>query len=331
MRMTFDAQLHQLNDELVAMGGLCEEAITSALRALTEGDTGAIDATLATDARIDQAERDIEALCLKLLLRQQPVARDLRQISSALKMISDMERIGDQASDIAEICNYLLHQPHRSVAHLKAMSEEAIQHGHRQHRLLRPAGSGEGPGRHRVRRHRRRAASTASSGSSSTSSPPTARTASTTSTCSWWPSTLERIGDHATNIAEWVEYRHHRRPQRGLKNISGGAQKPLARRPFCAMMSADFCTGDDGMLTYEQLRQNEDVNTYIRPRRRLAGGAGLHRAQLRPRDPRGRDGGGHPPDAGLSGADGGAGADCRLSPRHRQSGQPGWSTPSPGR
>lgn len=126
MRMTFDAQLHQLNDELVAMGGLCEEAITSALRALTEGDTGAIGATLATDARIDQAERDIEALCLKLLLRQQPVARDLRQISSALKMISDMERIGDQASDIAEICKYLLHQPHRSVAHLKAMSEEAI-------------------------------------------------------------------------------------------------------------------------------------------------------------------------------------------------------------
>ena len=125
MRMTFDAQLHQLNDELVAMGGLCEEAITSALRALTEGDTGAIDATLATDARIDQAERDIEALCLKLLLRQQPVARDLRQISSALKMISDMERIGDQAADVTEILRFWDSGVFAGGTHIDKMAQAA--------------------------------------------------------------------------------------------------------------------------------------------------------------------------------------------------------------
>ena len=105
MRSRFDDQLELLNRELIHMGALCENAIASAAKALFESRDGQALALKAieTDTRIDQKEREIEALCLKLLLHQQPVAKDLRQISSALKMITDMERIGDQASDIAEI------------------------------------------------------------------------------------------------------------------------------------------------------------------------------------------------------------------------------------
>ena len=103
MRSHFDEQLAQLNRELTEMGALCEEAIALSAKALSEGDKTLAARVAPLDAEIDQKERDIESLCLKLLLQQQPVARDLRQISSALKMITDMERIGDQASDIAEI------------------------------------------------------------------------------------------------------------------------------------------------------------------------------------------------------------------------------------
>ncbi len=105
MRSRFDDELELLNRELTHMGALCENAIASAAKALFERQDGQALALKAieTDTRIDQKEREIESLCLKLLLHQQPVARDLRQISSALKMITDMERIGDQASDIAEI------------------------------------------------------------------------------------------------------------------------------------------------------------------------------------------------------------------------------------
>ena len=85
------------------MGELCEEAIGKATTALKEGSMEQAEKVRIADEEIDQAEIDIERLCLRLLLQQQPVARDLRQISAALKMITDMERIGDQASDIAEI------------------------------------------------------------------------------------------------------------------------------------------------------------------------------------------------------------------------------------
>ena len=103
MRNRFDEQLEQLHVELIKMGALCEEAISSSVKALLEHDEQLRKKTFDIDAQIDQKERDIEGMCLKLLLSQQPVARDLRMISSALKMISDMERIGDQAADIAEI------------------------------------------------------------------------------------------------------------------------------------------------------------------------------------------------------------------------------------
>ena len=103
MRNRFDAQLLQLNRMLIHMGDLCGIAIENATKALQDGNIQMAYDVMTADAEIDQAERDIELLCLTLLLQQQPVARDLRQISSALKMITDMERIGDQASDIAEI------------------------------------------------------------------------------------------------------------------------------------------------------------------------------------------------------------------------------------
>ncbi len=103
MRNRFDQQLVLLNEQLIHMGELCEVAIGKATTALKDGSIEQAQAVIEADEEIDQAETDIERLCLKLLLQQQPVARDLRQISAALKMITDMERIGDQASDIAEI------------------------------------------------------------------------------------------------------------------------------------------------------------------------------------------------------------------------------------
>jgi phosphate transport system protein len=103
MRSRFDEQLEQLNISLIEMGALCEGAIANAAKALLDGDLALARRAIAAEKEIDQKEREIESLCLKLLLQQQPVARDLRQISSALKMITDMERIGDQAGDISEI------------------------------------------------------------------------------------------------------------------------------------------------------------------------------------------------------------------------------------
>lgn len=107
MRSRFDEQLATLSKELIEMGALCEEAIADAAKALTTADEKTAAKVEPLEAEINQKERDIESLCLKMLLQQQPVARDLRQISAALKMITDLERIGDQASDIAEIITFI--------------------------------------------------------------------------------------------------------------------------------------------------------------------------------------------------------------------------------
>ena len=128
VRNRFDEQLHTLNHELLEMGALIERAIRSATDALVKQDVEAALQAIAADKEVDQAERDIESLCLKLLLQQQPVARDLRLISSALKMITDMERIGDQASDIAELVIYLSREPYiKELTHLPQMAENAIR------------------------------------------------------------------------------------------------------------------------------------------------------------------------------------------------------------
>ncbi len=106
MRNRFDRQLDELNRELVEMGALCEEVIALASKALESTDRGLAEKVKPVDSEIDRKEKTIESLCLRLLLQQQPVATDLRLISAALKMITDMERIGDQAEDIAEIIRY---------------------------------------------------------------------------------------------------------------------------------------------------------------------------------------------------------------------------------
>ena len=108
MRNKFDEQLALLNREMISMGALCEEAIAVTARAMLDGEEeNAIGRVRALENDIDQKERDIESICLKLLLQQQPVASDLRQISAALKMITDMERIGDQALDISDTAGFM--------------------------------------------------------------------------------------------------------------------------------------------------------------------------------------------------------------------------------
>ena len=118
MRTHFDKQLNKLNDELIEMGSMIEKAIEHTIKALVTQDIDLAKYVIDSDEQINRQERDIESLCLKLLLQQQPVARDLRQISSALKMITDMERIGDQASDISEIIVTLLKREESYIKHL---------------------------------------------------------------------------------------------------------------------------------------------------------------------------------------------------------------------
>jgi phosphate transport system protein len=127
MRNHFDEQLELLNSELISMGALCEEAISAAIKALLSDDREMSRRAIAADQKIDHKEREIESLCMRLLLQQQPVARDLRVISSALKMISDMERIGDQASDIAEITNYVRDSDVRNQVHIRNMTVAVIK------------------------------------------------------------------------------------------------------------------------------------------------------------------------------------------------------------
>ena len=103
MRNRFDRQLEELHVELIEMGSMCEDVIRKTSKLLQSGDAKVAKEIRKEDSNIDEQERLVESLCLKLLLQQQPVAKDLRKVSAALKMITDMERIGDQASDLAEI------------------------------------------------------------------------------------------------------------------------------------------------------------------------------------------------------------------------------------
>ncbi len=103
MATSFNTQLEELGNQLIQMGAMCEKAIDLATKALMTGDFDLAKQAIRTEKEINGAERDIEALCLRLLLHQHPVAKDLRLVSAAIKMITDMERIGDQAEDIAEI------------------------------------------------------------------------------------------------------------------------------------------------------------------------------------------------------------------------------------
>ena len=125
MRDEFERQLALLNEELTTMGGLIESAIANAVKAL-DGDEHSINKAYDYEKSIDNKEREIESLCLKLLLTQQPVASDLRLISAALKMITDMERIGDQAEDIAEIASTAKKKMLKKSKHIQRMAAATI-------------------------------------------------------------------------------------------------------------------------------------------------------------------------------------------------------------
>lgn len=127
MRSRFDEQLKLLKTQMIQMGALCETAISNATKALTDGDMELAKRAIAADEDIDQKEKDIENICLRLLLQQQPVAGDLRQISSALKMITDMERIGDQAADIAEITMLANIKTTNNTNHITEMAKATIK------------------------------------------------------------------------------------------------------------------------------------------------------------------------------------------------------------
>lgn len=126
MRNSFDEQLKELNRELIEMGSLCGQIISGAIGALLKNSEEQRRLVDSIDGSIDRKERDIEALCMRLLLRQQPVARDLRLISSALKMISDMERIGDQAADISQITVFMQGRS-LPISHIEAMARRSAE------------------------------------------------------------------------------------------------------------------------------------------------------------------------------------------------------------
>ncbi len=127
MRSRFDEQLKVLNKKMIEMGAECEELIALVAKALLNGDVEGARKAKEQGHEIDQMEREIESICLKLLLQQQPVAKDLRVISAALKMITDMERIGDQAEDIAEIITFLNGRTGEECQDIRLMAEATIK------------------------------------------------------------------------------------------------------------------------------------------------------------------------------------------------------------
>lgn len=205
MRSRFDEQLSLLNKKMIEMGAQCEELIALVAKALLSGDVEGAREAKAHGHEIDQMEREIESICLKLLLQQQPVARDLRVISAALKMITDMERIGDQAEDIAEIIPFLDGRTGAEFEDFKPMAEatckmvtDSIDAYVRQDLELAKAVSehddivDEAFGRMKEKLIKM-ISETGADGEYAVDLLMIAKY-------------FERIGDHATNIAEWVEF-----------------------------------------------------------------------------------------------------------------------------
>ena len=205
MRNRFDNQLAELNNELISMGALCEHAIASAVKSLIDGDTKLAAAAIRIVHEIDRKEREIESMCLKLLLQQQPVASDLRPISSVLKMITDIERIGDQASDIAEIVTFLkgrtaehadiLCQMARATISMVTESVDAfVKHDTIKAEAVLAADDTVDAYFRQVKQALiSRIAADPADGENALDLLMIAKY-------------FERIGDHATNIAEWVEF-----------------------------------------------------------------------------------------------------------------------------
>ena len=205
MRNKFDEQLQRLHVELIQMGAACEDGISAAAEALLKGDESLVPAALEAERDLDRREREVENLCLKLLLQQQPVARDLREISAALKMISDLERIGDQAADIAELASYVRVPDGSGVLHIADMTRAVIgmvtdsvdSFVKRDLDLARAVCAADDQVDALFDQVKRELIDMISS------------------EAAWGQQGLdllmvakylERIGDHATNVAEWVEY-----------------------------------------------------------------------------------------------------------------------------
>ncbi len=127
VRSKFDEQLKELNNEMIQMGAMIEEAIAEAVNALAERDIELAEKIIAQDSDIDHAKKHIEDICFQLLIQQQPVARDLRVITAALKMVTDMERIGDHAADISELTVFLKESKRTvGLAHINKMASETM-------------------------------------------------------------------------------------------------------------------------------------------------------------------------------------------------------------
>lgn len=205
MRSQFDKQLAQLHRELIEMGALCEQVIALSSQALTNRDTALAEKVAPLDHEIDRKERDIENLCLRLLLQQQPVAGDLRQISAALKMITDMERIGDQADDIAEILLCRAGRPlsagdtlrEMARATIRMVSESVDAYVRQDVALAERVIASDDEVDEDFDRIKRRLIDGISSG---------AEDGESVLDLVMIAKYYERIADHATNIAEWVEF-----------------------------------------------------------------------------------------------------------------------------
>ena len=204
MRNRFGEQLERLHVEMIQMGALCEDGISAAAEALLQNNPGLAQTAIDAEREIDQKEREVENLCIKLLLQQQPVAKDLREISAALKMISDLERIGDQASDIAELVPYVhleegtgLHIGDMARAVIRMVTDSVDSFVKRDLDLARAVYTADDKVDALFDQVKQELIGMI------------AKDASRGEQCMdllMVAKYLERIGDHATNVAEWVEY-----------------------------------------------------------------------------------------------------------------------------
>lgn len=205
MRNKFGEQLERLHVEMIQMGALCEDAISAAAQALMKGDQDLASAAQDAEREIDQKEREVENLCLKLLLQQQPVAKDLREVSSALKMISDLERIGDQAADIAELTRFMRLPEGTGRQRIDEMSQAVI-------RMVTDSVDSFVKRDLELAREVCREDDQVDELFNKIKEELIDMIAKDASSGELWldlimvAKYLERIGDHATNVAEWVEY-----------------------------------------------------------------------------------------------------------------------------
>lgn len=207
-RKEYDASLLELDTMLARMGHTAGEAIGAALESLRDGDKEKAHTVIEGDTDIDNLEREIEHRCLTLILRQQPVATDLRKVSTALKMITDIERIADQAADIAEIVLHL----HLDRAQTVGVLEDIYEMGDLVHRMVKDAIGAyvqvDLDAAAKVIRQDDKADAFFTRISDEIAAYIAAHPQDATTALDLFMITkyLERLGDHAVNVAEWVQF-----------------------------------------------------------------------------------------------------------------------------